>query len=282
MKAFVSIDLEGMPYIVIPGHLSLKGVLYKEARKIASKITLIVTDELNKAGFDEILIADSHGPMVNLYVDDLPEYVDIIRGFPRPTSMVAGVEGCDVALFLGYHAKFGTSYSTFDHTYSGASIKSLEMNSVKLSEFLLNSFAAGDYNVPAILVAGDAQLLKDDVEHYTPWVETVTLKQSLTRLSAKSSSMVKIELNLRQAVKNAVIRYNKKEVKPLKMNSPVKTKITFLGSHFADAAEMLPIINRIDALTVEYTSKNVIESYKIFELLVLAASGITRVLERTE
>jgi D-amino peptidase len=282
MRAFISIDLEGMPYIVIPGHLSLKGVLYKEARKIASKITLIVADELNKAGFDEILIADSHGPMVNLHVDNLPEYVDIIRGFPRPTSMVAGVEGCDVALFLGYHAKFGTSYSTFDHTYSEASIKTLEMNGIELSEFLLNSFAAGDYNVPSILVAGDAQLLKDDVEQFTPWVEAVVLKQSLTRLSARSPSMEKIEVNLREAVKKAVARFNEKQVKPLKMNSPVKTRITFLASHFADAAEMLPIINRIDGLTVEYTTKNVIESYNIFELLVLAASGITRVLERTE
>ena len=27
MKAFISVDLEGMPYIVIPGHLNLKGPL---------------------------------------------------------------------------------------------------------------------------------------------------------------------------------------------------------------------------------------------------------------
>ena len=55
IKAFISIDLEGMPYIVIPGHLSLKGTLYTEARKIASKITLIVAEELKNAGFDDIL-----------------------------------------------------------------------------------------------------------------------------------------------------------------------------------------------------------------------------------
>ncbi len=281
MKAFISIDLEGMPYIVIPGHLSLKGTLYTEARKIASKITLIVAEELKNTGFDEILIADSHGPMVNLHVDDLPEYVEIIRGFPRPTSMVAGIEGCDVALFLGYHAKFGTMKSTFDHTYSGGSIRSLEMNGVELSEYLLNSYTAGDYNVPTIFVAGDAQLIKDDVNQFTPWVESVALKHSLTRLSAKSSSMVKIEANLREGVKKAVARFNDKQVKPLNMESPVNTKLTFLASHFADAAELLPIIKRKDGLTIEYTTKNVIESYKIFELLVLAASGMTRILEQT-
>ena len=66
MKAFISVDMEGMPYIVIPGHLSLKGTLYEEARKTATKITLTVAEELHKNGFNQILIADSHGPMVNL------------------------------------------------------------------------------------------------------------------------------------------------------------------------------------------------------------------------
>ncbi|NIO36766.1 peptide transporter, partial [Candidatus Bathyarchaeota archaeon] len=42
MKAFISVDLEGMPHIVIPGHLSLNGKLYDEARKIATKVTLDV------------------------------------------------------------------------------------------------------------------------------------------------------------------------------------------------------------------------------------------------
>jgi len=282
MKAFISIDLEGMPYVVIPGHLNLKGTLYKEARKISTKITLIVVDELKQNGFEEILIADSHGPMVNLLVDDLPESVNIIRGFPRPTSMVAGVGECDVALFLGYHSKFGTARSIFDHTYSGSTIRQVEVNGVEVSEFLLNAYTAGDFNVPAILVAGDAQLLKDDVEKYTPWVETVALKHSLTRGAAKSSNMVKIEKDLREAVRKAVINYKDQKVKPLKTEQPVKMTITFLSSQFADTAELLPMINRIDGLTVEYSAENMIEAYKIFELLVIAAIGISGIRQRLE
>lgn len=57
--------------------------------------------------------------------------------------MVAGVETCDVALFLGYHVRFGTAKSTFDHTYSGASIRSVEVNGVQASEFLLNGYVGG-------------------------------------------------------------------------------------------------------------------------------------------
>jgi len=278
MKAFISVDMEGMPYVVIPGHLNLKGALYEEARKIATKITLITAEELHKNGFDEVVVADSHGPMVNLHVDELPEYVEIIRGYPRPLSMVAGVEDCDAALFLGYHAKFGTAKSTFDHTYSGASIHKLEVNGTEVSEFLLNAYAAGEYNVPVILVAGEAQLLKDDVKRYAPWAKTVALKHSLSRVSARSPSMIKIEKELRQAVKSAAVIFKQKKAKPLTTPKPVKMGVTFNASHFADVAELLPSAKRTGGLKVEYTAKNMSEAYKTFELLAIASSGISALL----
>ena len=277
MKAFISVDLEGMPYIVTPGHLRLKGALYKEARSIATKVTLIVADELNKNGCENVVIADSHGPMVSVLVDDLPEYVEIIRGFPRPVSMVSGVEGCDVALFLGYHAKFGTPKSSFDHTYSGGSINKVQVNGIVTSEFLLNAYVAGELNVPVVLVAGEAQLLQDDVKQYAPWAENVVLKHSLSRVSARSSSMVKIEKELRKAVRKAV--RSKDDAKLLLARKPVKMRITFLTSHFADVAELLPIVKRIDGLNVEYTARNMIQAYNTFEHLVLAASGMSAHLE---
>jgi D-amino peptidase len=281
MKAFISVDMEGMPYVVTWGHLNLKGTLYSEARKIATEVTLTVAEELNKNGFDEVIVADSHGPMVNLLIDDLPEYVEIIRGYPRPLSMVAGVEGCDAALFLGYHAKFGTAKSTFDHTYSGGSINRLEVNGVEVSEFLLNGYAAGDFKVPVILVAGEAQLLKDDVKKYAPWAETVTLKQSLSRVSARSSSMVKIKKELRQATKRAATHFKQNRAKALIAKKPVKIGVTFLNSHFADAAELLPTAKRISGLKVEYTSSSMIKAYRTFELLAIAASGISAILQNT-
>ncbi len=278
MKAFVSVDMEGMPYVVIPGHLNLKGALYEEARKTATKITLVTAEESHKNGFDEVVVADSHGPMVNLHVDELPEYVEIIRGYPRPLSMVAGVEDCDAALFLGYHAKFGTAKSTFDHTYSGASIHKLEVNGTEVSEFLLNAYAAGEYNVPVILVAGEAQLLKDDVKRYAPWAKTVALKHSLSRLSARSPSMTRIEKELRQAVKSAAVIFKQKKAKPLTTPKPVKMGVTFNASHFADVAELLPSAKRTGGLKVEYTAKNMTEAYKTFELLAIASSGISALL----
>jgi D-amino peptidase len=279
MKAFISVDMEGMPYIVIPGQLTLKGALYDEARKIATKVTLTVADELKKNGFDKVVIADSHGSMVNLLIDDLPEYVEIVRGFPRPLSMIAGIEGCNAAVFLGYHAKFGTAKSTFDHTYSGASVNKVEINGTTASEFLLNAYVAGELNVPVIMVAGEAQLIKDDVRRHAPWVEAVALKHSLSRLSAQSPSMVAIEKELREAVKRAVDKHKHGQAKTLVTKTPVKTRLTLMTSLYADAAELVPTVKRVDGLKVEYTSNSMAEAYKTFELLAIASRGMIAMLE---
>jgi len=278
LKASISVDLEGMPYIVT-SHLGLKGTLYEEARKIATKVTLIVADELYKNGFEEIVVADSHGPMVNLHVEELPEYMEIIRGFPRPLSMVAGIEGCNVAVFLGYHAKFGTAKSSSDHTYSGGSIRKVEVNGVEVSEFLLNAYVAGEFSVPVIMVAGEAQLIRDDVAKWAPWAEAVALKNSLSRVSAKSPSMTRIEKELREATKRAASNFKPGAIGNLLIaKKPINMRVTFLVSHFADVAELLPKAKRVDGLTIEYTAENMVEAYKTFELLALAASGMSALL----
>jgi len=275
MKAFISVDLEGLPYVVIPGHLSLKGSLYQEARKIATEITLTVAEELHKEGAEEVLIADSHGPMVNLLVDELPEYVEIIRGNLRPVSMIAGVEDCDVALFLGYHAKHGTAKSTFDHTYSGSAINSVKVNGVECSEFLLNSYVAGEKKVPVILVAGEKKLLEDDVYEHTPWVEAVALKQSYSRYAARSPSMKKIKNELREAVRKAVEKYKEGKVKTLVTGTPVEVEVAFKSSAFAYVADLLPFVKRVDGTTIFYSAETMTEAYKIFQLLVTAAGGVS-------
>ncbi|MFX1476010.1 MAG: M55 family metallopeptidase [Promethearchaeota archaeon] len=274
MKAFISIDLEGMPYIVIPGHLSLKGALYTEARQIATKVTLAVAEELHANGAKEVVVADSHGPMVNLLVDNLPDYLEIVRGYPRPVSMVAGVENCDVAMFLGYHARAGTAYATFDHTYSGRAIHRVMVNGVEASEFLLNAYVAGDSKIPVVLVAGDRSLLEEEVKQYAPWAERIVLKQSLGRGAARSFGMGKIEKELRNGVKQALTTFKQKQAKPLITKHPVTMRVTYASTYFADAAELLPIVTRKGGLDIEYTVDNMVQAYKVFELLSLAASGV--------
>ena len=271
MRAFISIDLEGMPFIVSREHLIVKGALYSEARKIATRVVLTVAEALHSEGVNEIMVADSHGPMVNILPEELPEYVSLLRGFPRPVCMVNGVERSDFVVFLGYHAKAGTAHSTFDHTYSSSTIASLKLNEIPVSEFLLNTYFAGHFNIPVALVAGSEALIKDDVKKFTPWAESVILKRSVSRYGAWSESFKVIERNLREAAVRSVQKFNNKVLKPLKLEYPVDVVVEFLSSGMADIAELLPGAERIDGRKIKFQAKDVVEAYKTFELLVMAA-----------
>ncbi|RLE66796.1 MAG: peptide transporter [Thermoprotei archaeon] len=273
MRAYISVDLEGMPFIVSVDHLSVGKPLYEEARKIATELVLVVSEILKEEGFEKVIVADSHGPMVNIKVEDLPEYVEIIRGFPRPTSMVVDVKEADVAMFLGYHARANTAEAVFDHTYSGAAIRYFKINDIEVSEYLLNTYYAGHFNVPVILVAGDSKLL-EDVAKYTPWAERVEFKKSYSRYSAKSPSLKTLKNRIREAVRKAIAKYRRGEAKPLKLDSPIEMEVAFTLSGYADIASLLPGSKRLDGVTVAYKARDIVEAYKVLELWVLASAGV--------
>ncbi len=280
MRAFISLDLEGLPYIVSREHLFVRGALYTEARRIATEIVGTAVKALHENGFDEVIVADSHGPMVNILPEEMPEYVELVRGFPRPLSMVAFAKGSDAALFLGYHAKAGTGYATFDHTYSGASVDRLEINGVEVSEFLMNGYLLGSWGIPVILVGGDRRLIETDVGNHAPWAVGIPFKEASSRYAAKSPSMARIKGMLETGVREAIERLRTGRTKPLVTEEPVHVTLRFLNSAFADAAELLPSVKRVDGKTVEFEAETVEDAYRIFELLTLAAAGVNAVVTR--
>ncbi|WP_297508859.1 M55 family metallopeptidase [Thermococcus sp.] len=279
MKAFVSIDLEGLPHVVSVEHLLPKGALYGEARKIATRVAKAVAEALHKEGFEEVVIADSHGPMVNVLPDEMPGYARLVRGFPRPLSMVAGAKGADIAVFLGYHAKAGTGKATFDHTYSSSSVASIEVNGKAVSEALLNAYLLGEWGIPVIMVAGDRRLIEDDLSELSGTVGVV-LKDSFSRYSSVSPAMETVETLLRKGVAEAVGKWKEGLIKPLRTKTPVEVKLRFLSSAFADSAELCPLVERIDGRSVVFRAKNVEEAYRMIELLILASAGVSSILRR--
>ena len=277
-KAFVSVDLEGLPHVVSRQHLLPGRPLWDEARRIATDVVVKVCEVLRNSGFDEVVVADSHGDMINLEAREFPEYVTLVRRYPRPTSMIAGAEGSDVALMIGYHAGFGTRRAVFDHTFSGAVIRGLEFNGLRFSEYLVNSSALGYLGIPVIFLAGDENL-RTEVERYTPWVVFTPMKESLSRYSAKSPALSKVLRDLESGIKEGLRRYSEGLTRPLTIETPVTVRVSFHESGFADIAELLPIVRRVDGVTVEYRAQNPLEAYKILEVLIMASHGIRLITE---
>lgn len=280
MKAFISLDLEGLPYVVSREHLFVKGALYSEARKIATEVVRVVAETLHENGVDEVVVADSHGPMVNILVDETPAYLKLVRGFPRPLSMVAGAKEADLAIFLGYHAKAGTGHATFDHTYSSAALDRLEINGMEVSETLLNAYLLGEWEVPVAMVAGDRALIEGDVKERLPWAVGVVLKESFGRYSAISPGMGGIKEILREGTLEALKRLEEGTLELLRAEPPVEVRLRFLNSAFAETAELLPQVERVDGKTVVFEAQNVEEAYRLVELLVFASAGVSSIVNR--
>lgn len=279
MKAYVSIDLEGLPGISGISQVAPKASLYSDARKVMTWITNVVSRQLLREGFEYVTVADSHGYMGNIDYMEVTEKVELIQGYPRPYSMMIGIdEGYDAALMIGYHARAGTVKGFLDHTYSSATIHRIYVNGVAASEYYLNTLYAGYYNVPVILVAGDEHL-REEVEKHTPWAVFVPLKKGYSRLSAKYPSRDIIEKKLAEGIREASRRLKRGEAKPLKLGE-LTLRIELKNPLFVDMAQLIPGIKRIDAYTLEYKARDPVEAMSIVEIIAWIGLAGSSILER--
>ena len=279
-KAFVSVDMEGLPHIVSNEQMNPGDRLYDEARSIMTDCVLAMAEELHESGVERVIVADSHGPKVSLLPEKMPNFVSIVRGNPRSISMVAGGKGTQAALFLGYHARPGTPFSTFDHTIDDSVLHMVKYNGVESSEFYMNAATLGEHGVPVILVAGDKALLEDDVARHAPWAVRVPLKESLGRYAAISPSMVESCDLIRAGVREAVSKANNNstgDVKPLKINVPVDVELFFTSTAYAHIASHLPGSRKgSNGWAVSFTASTMEEAYRVTQLLVFAAKGVKK------
>jgi len=268
-KVFVSVDAEGLPFIVNPLQLTPGGRLFHELRDVMTKVVSGISETLIELG-NEVVIADSHGFMVNLDPLKLPAKVRIVRGFPRPLSMVYGSRGCDYAVLVGYHSGAGRA-STLAHTYSSRVVHRLMINNIDASEYVINALLLGEWGIPVALVAGSAELERE-VRKFTPWAVWVPLSEPIGYMASISKSIEDVINDLRRGVKEADRRFKAGEVKPLKMNwSEIKLCVELIYPLYAEAASLIPGVRRVNGRTICYDCKSIEEAYKVFEAIVFTA-----------
>ncbi|MEM1830208.1 MAG: M55 family metallopeptidase [Desulfurococcaceae archaeon] len=252
LKAYISVDLEGLPGVVSTTMLNPWSSQFSIASKIVTRLVNAVADELFKNGFSDVLIADSHGLMTNISYLELDGRVDVIQGYPRPFSMVSGLTNeYKAVFFVGYHSAAGTMHGVLEHTYSGRVFSEIRINGIRASEFLINSLYAGEIGVPVALLAGD-EYLEKEVELYLPWVVFVPLKKGVSRFAAYYPSIEKAEKTLREGVKEACNRIRSGNLRVFQLEKPYRVELVFRESLVADALEAWDLMERVNAYTVRF------------------------------
>lgn len=274
MKAYVSIDLEGLPGVSSVTMVSPDRSQFQRAVKIMTRVVNEVAEVLLKSGFDRVVVADSHGLMTTVDYLDIPRGVSLIQGYPRPFSMVSSVDSSfDTVLFLGYHAGAGTRFGFLDHTYSGRVFHEIIVNGVKASEYLVNTLYVNELGVPVSLLAGD-HYLRIDVEQHTPWVVFVEFKRGVSRYAAVYDSFDEVLDRLRRGVEDAVERLKSGRVKLINWSKPYKLEIRVRDPLIADALEHDDRFTRTDAYSLEATTNTARELLGLIETAALIGYGI--------
>ncbi len=271
MKVYISVDMEGVACVTHPDHITLKGGDYGMARKwMTAEVNAAIEGAL-EAGATEVVVADSHGRMCNLLPDELHEDALLVRGSPRPLSMMAGLdESFDAVFFVGYHSMAGTLCGVLSHTFDAGSIYAMRLNGIAVGEPGVNAAIAGCLGVPVALSCGDDSL-DAEVSALMPQTERVITKWAISWLSARNLTPKASQKRIRQGAKRALARLS--EIKPWVLETPVRLEIDFIFPISPYIAADVPGVEPVNARTIAYTGADLLEIIRICRLIFNASSN---------
>lgn len=270
MKVFISADIEGITGVVDgPLQTSDAGKDYERARKLMTGDVNAAIEGAFQAGATEVVISDGHGAshMRNLLIEEIDPRAELVAGSPKPLTQMEGIdEEFGIALFVGYHARMGSS-GILSHTISGATVQNIWINDVVVGETGLNAAIAGAFGVPVGLVTGD-QCVSEEAKALMPWVDTVVVKRAITRSSARLLAPLRTRPMIEQAAKAAVNKARSSGYKPLVFDKPLTYRIQFLNAGMADGAARMQGATRENPTTISVVADCPITGFKHIRALV--------------
>lgn len=277
MKIFISADIEGISGVATNVQLK-KNDEYQRFRKL-------MTEEVNAAvrgafngGATEVVVADGHGNMSNILIEEFDERARLISGSNRVMCQLEGLdEKVDGMMFVGHHGReSGSERTTISHTLAGICVKEMKVNGKVVGETELSAGAAGFYNVPSIFISGDDAYV-DEVKETLPDVESVVTKRGIDRFAADLRSPKQVHREIEKKAEAAVQRLD--TYTPYEVPGPITFDLTFKGSQQALMTTTIPTVEMTGTESVRFTCQDYITAYKqMWGLVIIAMSATNGVL----
>lgn len=269
-RLYISADIEGVAGVTTMEHLTPKGFEYNQAREWMTAEVAAAADAAFDSGIDEIVVSDSHGNGQSLLLEKLPDNMQVVRSWPRPLCMMEGVDVGEYvgAMLIGYHSGASDLRGVLAHTLHGGAISEVRLNGQVASETVISAATAAHFGVPVIMVSGcDAYI--EHAQSVLEGVEGVVTKWSVSRTSARMIKPSLVQKHLAEGVTAALSRLDSFTAKPLPNN--IETDIVCRNRLGAELFAYLPNVDRVDAHTIRFVGKDMIEVSKFLQFA--AASG---------
>lgn len=264
-KIFISVDMEGITGVVQPPQLGPAGFEYSRAREWMTGEARAAIEGAKAAGATSFLLADSHGNAQNLLIDQLPDDVRIVRGFPRPLSMMQGIdETFAAAVFIGYHASEMTPDAVRGHTFSSAKLLGVSLNGTEVSEGLFNAAIAAHFGVPVIFVSGDTRAVAQ-MEAAIPRITGAVVKEPLGYHSALTVTPQRGQAMIREGVRAALLK--RQAIAPYRLKTPIDLEVGFKLTIDAELASYIPGLTRSGAHTVRGTFPDILQIARLMRVV---------------
>ncbi|HEY9084970.1 MAG TPA: M55 family metallopeptidase [Candidatus Tyrphobacter sp.] len=264
MKLYVSSDMEGVAGVSAWQQVDARTPHpeYAIFRRTYTQEVRAAIEGARDAGAGDVVVNDSHGPMRNLLLDELPSDIRVIFGNRKPYTMVQDADrGFDGAFFVGYHGGAGDADAVLCHTYTPSVVYEARINGVPCSEATINAGLLGYYGVPLLLVTGDRTTV-EGVQAQMPWVRGAVVKESIGSFAADSISPPAAQRLIREAAREAIS--HAKDAKPYLFKAPIALEMGLVTAAQADLVATIPGFERTGGRGVRFVNDDYAVAFKAF------------------
>lgn len=264
MNIYVSVDIEGITGVVHADMMSAAGREYDRGRRLMTADANAAIEGLSTAGADYILVCDGHGPMRNLFFEDMHPASHLLTGSGDAKNWCqlegADSRSFDAAVLIGYHAMAKTYNAIHPHTIAGAAVHELRLNGKPHGETGLNAAVLGALGIPVIMVTGDTTTMAEAKDFLGDQIETVAVKESVGRNAAicrpPSATLPEITAAADRALRNL------DQAKLYQPDTPWDLEVDFLTMPQCDRASRTKGIERISPVTIKVLGETPWEQYR--------------------
>ena len=219
---------------------------------------------LVQAGADYILVADGHGPMRNLLIEDLHTAAELVTGTGDAKDYCqlegADSETFDAAVFVGYHAMAKTHKAIHPHTIAGIAVHELRVNGRPHGETGLNATILASLGIPTIMVTGDTTTCAEAKSFLGEGIETVAVKRASGRNAAICRPPSATRPEIEAAAKRALERMA--AIPAIAYQEPLRIEVDFLNMQQCARAGRTRGIEQVGPVTIAVEGDNPWEQYR--------------------
>jgi D-amino peptidase len=273
VRIFICADIEGIAGVVSREHQFPDGIEWQSARAWMTDSVAAAAEAAFEAGATEVVVADSHGQAHNLLLDRLRPEIQVVRGHPRPLSMMQGIEAgpYDGCFFVGHHSGGMYPRGILAHTFRSSSLREIRLNGTAVPEATINAALAGHFGVPVLLVTGDDACI-EEASAILPGIEGLIVKWAHSLRSARTLTPAASYPMIQAAARRALARRH--EIQPYVMAGPITLDVSYLYRQPVEYAALLDCVERLDAFTIRVTKPDIVALQRFLVFLLGYASTL--------